>query len=645
MSEAQEILLKKKALLEARKRLLEQQQSVIAPDMNPMSRYEAIARMGRQGLTFGFGDELESLYEAGKAYVGTPGTIGQRSEAAGIARESSMVGNQIRRNMARNEYPTTSFLSEMGGGAFQGGVLGNLLSRTSTVRNMAPALRMPILAGGEGALYGAGQADPGGRLEGAALGGTIGAAATPLVAAAGVATMGAVRPIVRRLGDSLLGTPKSRATREILKALDADDITPQEAHLLMRRIGDNAVLADVGDTTQRLGRAVYGEMGKGAVRARRFLDFRQLAGQQELRQSARRAAAGKGFDKGIVDLVNTMETQAKPIYDEVFSEVIDFTPTMASLMKRPAMKSARRQAETLLKNEGFATDIINDVTDVRYMDAVKRALDDQIGVAYRTGNGNKRRILTQLKREFVDEIDRQVPRYAEARQVFSGEQAIREASEYGRTVFRGRTMRLADIQERIEDMTESELQAARLGFLDWLSEEAASIPQNSNRLVNKFAEVPRYAEIVRMLFPDQNAVDDFLQTAVGVARKGQTRNTVMHGSQTALRQADRAQLSPGLLEVLADGAPTPGGLLAQALRLIKGNTKLSPEVMQEMGNILFDPNIVPSRLRVGPAQRLFDIPRMSPTMRTGVAAGISGSQQDEIQSRIPVPSIFDLIGQ
>ena len=137
-----------------------------------------------------------------------------------------------------------------------------------------------------------------------------------------------------------------------------------------------------------------------------------------------------------------------------------------------------------------------------------------------------------------------MPRYAEARSIFSGEQSIRSAAEFGSTVFGKPSIRLADAVEQIQAFTPTELQAARLGFLDWLADEAAKTSTRSNRLVNKFAEQPRLQELTRAIFPDQGAVNDFINAASTRQTFGQTRNTVLGGSPTARIQSDRGGLEP-----------------------------------------------------------------------------------------------------
>jgi hypothetical protein len=194
-------------------------------------------------------------------------------------------------------------------------------------------------------------------------------------------------------------------------------------------------------------------------------------------------------------------------------------------------------------------------------------------------------------------------------------------------------------------MTSGELQAARAGFLEWLSDELASQSVRSNRLVNKFTDVPRFQEMTRALFPDQGAVNEFLREAGAQATFGRTRNFVLSGSRTTPMAQDMAGLSPGLVQTLVDNTFTPGGMIANAMRAISGNTKLTPGLAEEITNILYNPNIVPRDLQQSAAVRAFNIPQFSPGQRAGFAGGVVGSQVGRQPATDQIGStVLDVLG-
>jgi hypothetical protein len=435
--------------------------------------------------------------------------------------------------------------------------------------------------------------------------------------------MSVLRPAVRRLGDALLGTPRDRAVKIVRQKLAADEITPDEA-IAMVNAHPGMTIADLGDAVGRAGRTVTARMGPGASKAKRFLDARQLDANMNLRQRARVAAAADDtFDGTVVSVINDAESAASPIYREVYNEVLDVDDVMLDLLKRPAAVTARRKAATLLKNEGFSDEIINDVTDVRYMDAVKRALDD-LEVAAMGPHGkptNNSRVIGQLRRDLVEQIDAQVPRYAEARQIFAGEAKIKEAAEFGRNVLVGKKMGTTDdIVKTLSEMSPNEKKAARIGFLDWLTDEISRTPANRMTVVNRFEMVPKYKDVTRALFENQRAVDDFLNEAATNAQFAKTKNLATGGSPTERISQDVSSLSPGILGTVVDAAASPSSALAGILRNIKGNTQVSDDVLDAMGEILFNPNVVPADLRRG-AAGLLDIPRIPRLPAAGMAGG------------------------
>jgi len=620
---------KRKAIAKAkaRQRLKDQESVMLREKKNKPGYIAGAINELTDSAMFGFGSEASAGVSALLSTMPGSGYTDRLAE--------NYYNDYANREVAQNNYqrdnPNTAFGSQMAGGVLSG--LGTAKLAAPYLRNFSPLGAVSTLGAGEGALYGAGMSPPGDRLMGAATGAGVGGVAAPLILGGGKAAMGVLRPVAKRVQDALFASPRERAKRIIIDAIENEGLTPEEAITIVRNMGDEALLADIGDSLPRLARSVTAEMGPSASRAKLFLDTRQSGQQMRLRQSAREATADGSFDESLVALTNNAESKASPLYDEAYSYVISPTEGMMELMQRPAMQRAINKAKTILKNEGFDPE---DIMNVRFADATKSSLDDQIGAARRQGKANEVRILTRLKNQFVQEIDAQAPVYAEARRVFGGEAAIREAAEFGRNMFRGRSTSVPDAQEAIAAMGESELRAARVGFLDWLADEMSNQSVNRN-FAEKFRAVPKYREFVGLLFPDQNSVDDFLRTAANESTFSRTRNTITGGSPTARIQADRGLLDSGILGTAADAALSQESLILQLLRNLRGNTKMSPEIAKEVGEILFTARPSDNILRASPMNR--SIPRMNPMSARGVAAGVAGAGQEEI-----IDSVMPFIG-
>lgn len=229
------------------------------------------ARAIGQGLTFGFGEELESL-----PYL-LPG---------GETREEAL--QRIRGEMKAysKEYPKTAFVGEIGGGLLLGGGAGALragaaraaggaLARTAA-RMEASNLGRAALATGRAATTGVGQAAIGGfgsaegdvsdRLKGAVLGGTVGAALPyagriPVVGKLGtavvrkggelmeagqrVAAAGAERAGLSRVARLVEPTTAARIQRQAAEALPGSTTGPVASSLTPAAVGTPQAIIDL----------------------------------------------------------------------------------------------------------------------------------------------------------------------------------------------------------------------------------------------------------------------------------------------------------------------------------------------------------------------------------------------------------------
>ena len=631
MATDQELNQKRLEAAELRRKLLAREQSLFETGEQAPPKSIGIPRAALQGLTFGFADEIGAGAAAAAHSILSSGSDDFRDVFDDI-----LFNLELDRRRFSKRHPALSIGTEIAGGVAQGGAV--LRGAERLARNIPTMFRLGGVGALEGSAFGAGTAQPGERLQGAGGGALIGAAGGPIAGGIFSLAGSALRPVVRNLAQSLFDTPKSKASRIIFQALDADDITLDEAEFLLRQLGPQGTLADIGENLTRTARVATAQTGPAAAKARRFLDARQTGQQRRLLQAARRATGSDDFDSGIIEILNNAESKAAGLYDQAFSQVVDVTQPLQSILARPAMKTATKKAATLLRNEGFATEIVGDVTDVRYLDAIKRSLDDQIGVSVRKGQRNNVRVLTELKNDFLSQIDNQVPVYREARNIFAGEAAIRDAADFGRNLLRKTDV--ADAAEVVRRMNDSELQAFRIGVLRNLADSLSGTAETRNA-AKRLVETPRFRNLIRTAFPDEDTFEQFLNTARAESTFSQTRGTVLGGSPTARIQADQRQVGGGLLTRLIDSALSPASSIANALRSVTSGNKLTPEVLDEMAKILFDPNVIPKKIRPSAVTSIFDIPPTNPSVFSGRVGGAVGSQQEGL---LGVLEDFGLVG-
>ena len=599
-----------------------------------------------QGLTFGLGDEIE-------AGIRAPFSKDQPFEGATAKDrfDAILFDLEQKRDAFRKTNPATSGLAEIGGGVLQGagllkGAQALAPSLTSKVTSLPFLPRLGAIGAAEGAAFGAGSASPGERLAGAGQGAAFGGLGAPVFGSAAAIAGKTIRPVVQKLIDSFSETPKSKAIGLVTNALQRDDITPEEASAILRRFGRPAALADIGENLGDLTRTAATIPSRGKQSARIFLDERQEGQRIRLVQAARNASGKNAFDEEVINVINNAESKAQPLYQEAYSQVLDVTPQMAEILKRPAMQTAMVKAGRKVKNMGFSDDIVNNVTDVRYMDTVKRALDDDIGIAQRQGRRDDVRILSQLKNDFLSEIDSQVPAYAEARNVFSGEASIRDAVDLGRNALSNK-FSTDDLNNAIKNMTDSEIQGMRHGLLTGITDQLDSL-QNVTGAANRLSKIPKLKNALRAVFPDSNALEDFLQQAVSEGRFAQTRNTVIGGSPTSRIQASQraASSESSPLNIMLDSMTGGGASIVNGLKRAVFKTDIEPEVADELIKILLDPNVIPKKLRQPFAQRSGDfiIPRMGRASFPGAVGGGTGSLLIDQENKEP-KSILDMLIQ
>jgi len=79
----------------------------------------------------------------------------------------------------------------------------------------------------------------------------------------------------------------------------------------------------------------------------------------------------------------------------------------------------------------------------------------------------------------------------------------------------------------------------------------------------------------------------------------------------------------GILDVTTGGASS----IMRSLRAAILKDDIPPEVLDELAKILFDPTVIPRRLRPNPITNIFNIPRVSPSVLSGVSGGGAAAAQ------------------
>lgn len=535
-----------------------------------------VLRTVAQGVTLGFGDEIEG---AARALI--PGGAGYR-EGVDAAREDV--------ERFREEHPVGSTLLEVGGGLATGGAgllrsAGGAAARTGLRRLAAKPLAQGV---GGGAVAGAGVSEGGvserlpGALGGAALGGALG---------------GAVAGVGRLRG------PAGRARSRLAEAMSDEGTTDVSA--LAAKAGPGDTVMDVGgDRVRRLARAAEAIPSEGGEGIRDFLYQRAARQPDELRGALQRRA-GVEFGDGaatVRTMTKEMRERAKPLYDAAYEKSVPAT-TLADEVELPAFRRAYEQGREIARVEGVDVPDIFAQLDagvpvdklpevpVRAIDYMKRGLDDiTVGVEGGPSGQLARGLRSRLKR-VLERVDDEVPEFGQARASFAGDAAIREAFEAGRGSTGNRfalkkftTENPDEIALALEEMTPSERLAYRRGAVDDLRQKLERSVDEFNpggRDLTKTLGKEDMQRRIRLLFDDEADFRAFQEELARLRNQYDTKGRVLGGSPTSRIDEDKAALRGltvnDVVELLTRPLQRAGAAIGSRMA-VRGGSKTANEL-------------------------------------------------------------------
>jgi hypothetical protein len=373
----------------------------------------------------------------------------------------------------------------------------------------------------QSALAGAGAADEGDRLSGAAQGAAIG---TVLGGGANVAgrmiRSGIITPAMSRLPEGVMGMVPETAggynvrpdyARERLAELLERDaqarimtgVEPgQEAVMSaarLRKLGPEAPIATAGGNTLAEIDMLANLPGSAG---------RQLTMQQ------RRIAAGRGgaitetaeratgvtrsAEDELTGLAKRQADAAGPLYDKLRSATFPVDDELQSILGRArldlgaAQRTATRRGEPQVSLRQLKQ---GDQLPFAAADQLKRSLWDKAQAARRKGSNNEAADLDRLRLDLVKKLDSLSPDYAKARETFAGFAELETAVDLGRTALSETSESLSKLTK---EMTPSELEAFRVGAVDSLRQVAGS-QAGQTRLLNMYKE-PELKGKLRAIF-------------------------------------------------------------------------------------------------------------------------------------------------
>jgi len=565
-----------------------------------------------QGLTFGLSDEVQSGISALIDSVGSDQTFSE-------AYDRSQEDLRRKREAFEEDNEALAMGLELAGGLLTGGAGAARVLGSQAVRN-APTLGRALAGIGtgaaEGAIYGAGTADAGERLQGAAEGGGYGAlggaVAAPIANIAGRA-LGAG---ANRLASLATDTPTGAAKRVIRDTANATGLTPDEAVKRMRELGPDAVLADLDEGTRMIARAGANRMGPMREQAQKFVIDRDRAQNQRLLSTIEAAAgSSKSFANTQKNIVQQRQEQAGPLYDLARRKGLELTPDLreivknvniqgaanklASLSGRPPLKAPtitvqrpagrfQREGTTQTIKDPNAT-IFDDMTPqdrFDYLKFAKEGLSDMIGKAAKDNNRNQMRILMEQKDALVAAMGRQNEEYIRANSIFSSASELNDALVSGRTLM-SNAVDADEVAEMLQGMTKTEQDMFRLGAVRSVADKLERLGANRDlsSVIGPGAP-PAVQKKIALVMGDD--APEFLRRAGVEENFAETKRAVTGNSTTELQKQIGESLDqmidPGFMREIANS--NRSNIVGKVVDLFS-RKQATPEIVEQLGNILF----------------------------------------------------------
>lgn len=538
-----------------------------------------MGRAALQGGTFGWADEAGAIASAA---ITNP-----ILRVMGLPTEDKSIGDLYSENLdqfktERNAYaaqnPIKAAGAEIVGGVATGLVTGGSGSMAG-LSNIQKAAQLAKVGATQGAVYGAGSADEGSRIAGAAKGLVIGAIAAPVI---GGILQGS-KTAINYASAKLAQTPRDQAIKALRAAAEAEGMSGDDAVKLLDDLGPEATLADLGENFRALARVAANKVGSVKASAGNFLNSRQSGQAGRLLSAAEQATGANADDfRATVNMITARRSvDAKPLYDAAFSR--DFKPSekLLSILDRPSIKSAMSQAEKIAADEGQWAGTMNLPKQIHY---AKVALDRKIESLFSSGSRQEGRALVALKNDLLGELDSAIPEYKQARAIYAGDSSLLNAADKGKKLFSADFDELSDI---VKSMSSSEKELFKLGAMRAVQDKLDAVPA-SNDSVKRLLGQPRMVKLLGLAFDNADGAKRFVDRAIAENAFTRTRNVVTGNSTTAAQLEGAQSLSdtiqPESILSLMRGDVVGAGL--NALRGVIGKKEPSPEMLQELGNLL-----------------------------------------------------------
>lgn len=531
-------------------------------------------------------------------------TLGQLADVQGMV--SPELEARERERMARvgKEYPIVSAVADIGGSLLGGGALAKLAPSAyqSLIKYGAKGVPQAIATGSgvgavSGGLYGAGTSEDKmqGAKEGAlygGLGGVVGVGAGALAPSIVKGGRGLKERAMRLFGKNIDETPLT--PREIAEISDVAPSVSAKPEVAGVSKVESAIKQDFPENYQQVLDAwksgdeslaeMYGaksrQLAKGAAqyptgqaRAEEFFSAKTMVAPEKIKESiSKNISSSDAYYATVDDVLDSGRSGAKDLYKDAYKGSVDIN-------LKPEVASAIEKARSIYPSE------LNGVPDnaIKTLDYAKRVLDDDIGKAMRSGEGNLARSRTLIKNELLNAMDSASPSYAKARKASGDYLSLTNAMEDGKNFMKTDPELLS---KKFKSLGDQEKLSFRVGVSKQMRDLIDKTPEGQNPYNRIIGRPEQQNRLKAILSPVQykNLVSD----AKAQDRMFKLRNEVLGGSPTtskAVAAGEIAGLAGDLATAGVSGAPVQAVAVGGLRKLFDG---LSDNTAKQVSDILFE---------------------------------------------------------
>lgn len=550
----------------------------ISPNVEPLTEMKSVGDAGNRLRAFGKGALFDFADEAEAA---------ARMLASGelSADEYYKIKSQINYDYDKwaKENPEEALGFELAGGlagTFIPGaaVVGRGYQAATGIGKIgSAALRSGAVGASSGVLSGIGAADTMGDIPSEAFEqGVIGGGLSTILPGAGRFAMRGKDAILRRLGKA--GGAPDRVTvaaaEQIQRAMG--DRSPESVARIMKLGEAYNVPIELGIATpelSRLTKAVVSKPSEGREALIKTFAQRQRDASQRYTNQIREAFAGSddfftkqdeitenlrkigdneyqaAFDVGQVKDATIQNILKSPGLESIFKEAKEIADlsaaNAASRGEDPSKYVLKMGMEPVLDASGTLIGLRptgDFIPDVRSLNYVKRALDDQITQLFKAKNTQKASELKGLRDNMVRRLDELVPEYKEARRLYAGDLEVRDALDDGRDAL-STGVRFQEVKKKFDKMSEAEKQAYRSGLLQSILQPVQNIKAPRNFAEQMLSE--NNIEKLRTVLPKEEfrVLNSALKREAELFRR---TSNVLGGSPTTPLAQDIAKIDTAI---------------------------------------------------------------------------------------------------